>query len=244
MQKQINLILNGKGGVGKSFFAVNFVQYLKDREIPHIAMDTDNENSTLKRFHPEAAFVHIEVAREIDTLFTSLESHNLVVADCRAASTDLFLHYFAEVDLFELLKILQARLTIISPVNHEADSVEQVKIISGTLLGHCQYVVVRNQSHSPRFDIYNRSKTRQRLLNEFGGREIEMPRLYDWLVTQLNETNLPITRALESSEFSLVDRQRLRSWQQKVYREIDEIRHLVLPRNGASTKCPAPAQAE
>ena len=31
MTKQINLILNGKGGVGKSFFAVNFVQYLKDR---------------------------------------------------------------------------------------------------------------------------------------------------------------------------------------------------------------------
>jgi len=26
-QKRIDLILNGKGGVGKSFFTVNFVQY-------------------------------------------------------------------------------------------------------------------------------------------------------------------------------------------------------------------------
>jgi cellulose biosynthesis protein BcsQ len=34
MQKQINLVLNGKGGVGKSFFATNFVQYLKDQQIP------------------------------------------------------------------------------------------------------------------------------------------------------------------------------------------------------------------
>jgi len=28
MNKRLNLILNGKGGVGKSFFAVNLVQYL------------------------------------------------------------------------------------------------------------------------------------------------------------------------------------------------------------------------
>lgn len=31
MTKQLNLILNGKGGVGKSFFAVNAVQALKDQ---------------------------------------------------------------------------------------------------------------------------------------------------------------------------------------------------------------------
>ncbi len=60
MQKKFNAIINGKGGVGKSFFAVNFIQYLKDNSIAHIAVDTDNENSTLKRFHPEAVFLDIE----------------------------------------------------------------------------------------------------------------------------------------------------------------------------------------
>ena len=49
MNKQINLIINGKGGVGKSFFATNFVQYLKDCGIAHCAIDSDHENSTLKR---------------------------------------------------------------------------------------------------------------------------------------------------------------------------------------------------
>jgi CO dehydrogenase nickel-insertion accessory protein CooC1 len=51
--KRLILILNGKGGVGKSFFAVNYVQFLKDKGIAHVAIDSDNENSTLKRFHPE-----------------------------------------------------------------------------------------------------------------------------------------------------------------------------------------------
>ncbi len=35
MKKRLILILNGKDGVGKSFFAANFIQYLKDHEISH-----------------------------------------------------------------------------------------------------------------------------------------------------------------------------------------------------------------
>jgi cellulose biosynthesis protein BcsQ len=88
MTNQLNLILNGKGGVGKSFFAVNFVQALKDRRLPHRAADTDDENSTLLRFHSGAAFVNIQTPREIDRFFALLETANLLVVDCRAASTD------------------------------------------------------------------------------------------------------------------------------------------------------------
>jgi hypothetical protein len=50
MNKQINLIINGKGGVGKSFFATNFVQYLKDCGIARCAIDSDRANAILKRF--------------------------------------------------------------------------------------------------------------------------------------------------------------------------------------------------
>jgi CO dehydrogenase nickel-insertion accessory protein CooC1 len=50
MSKQINLVINGKGGVGKSF-ASNFVHYLKDCDIAHCAIDSNHENAILKRFH-------------------------------------------------------------------------------------------------------------------------------------------------------------------------------------------------
>src|ERR1043166_1803532 len=103
MQKRINLILNGKGGVGKSFFATNFVQFLKDQKMPHVAIDTDNENSTLKRFHPDARFVNLANARELDELVAAVEIAPLVVVDCRAASTDVFLNYFAELAVFDVL---------------------------------------------------------------------------------------------------------------------------------------------
>src|SRR5207247_6500515 len=69
--KRLDLILNGKGGVGKSFFAVNFVQFLKDKGIAHIAIDSDNENSTLKRFHPDVQFLDLANQRG-STVFSVL----------------------------------------------------------------------------------------------------------------------------------------------------------------------------
>lgn len=229
MTKHINIIINGKGGVGKSFFATNFVQYLKDQQVEHRAIDTDNENSTLKRFHREAEFVNIEQVQEIDLLISSLETNGLVVVDCRAASTDIFLDYFAEVRVFEILEMVGASLTIVSPVNHEADSVEQVKIIADALGSKCRYVIVRNQAHSEQFKIYDQSQTRNRVLTELGGQEITMPKLYDWLVTGLNETNLSMTAAIGQSDFGLVDRQRLKNWQAKFYEQIDSARELLVP---------------
>ena len=229
MPKQLNIIVNGKGGVGKSFFATNFVQYLKDQQIEHRAIDTDNENSTLKRFHREAEFINIDKVQEIDLLFASLEASSLVVVDCRAASTDIFLDYFREVRVFELLEMLGASLTVVSPVNHEADSVEQVKIIADALGGKCRYVIVRNQAHSEQFRIYDNSRTRTRVLEELAGREIVMPKLYDWLVTGLNETNLSMSAAIAGSDFNLVDRQRLKNWQALFYEQIDLARDLLLP---------------
>ena len=91
MNKRLVFILNGKGGVGKSFFATNFVQYLKDRKLPHRAIDTDNENSTLKRYHDEADFADLNDPRGLDSLFAALTENPLVVVDGRAASTDLVL---------------------------------------------------------------------------------------------------------------------------------------------------------
>lgn len=234
MKKQLVIILNGKGGVGKSFFATNLVQYFKDHQVEHHAIDTDNENSTLKRFHGEAEFININNVQEIDALFAALEKSTLVVVDCRAASTDIFLDYFAEVRAFEILEMLDAALTIVSPVNHEADSVEQVKIIADALGSKCRYVIVRNQAHSEQFRIYDQSKTRNRVLAELAGREIVMPKLYDWLVTGLNETNLSMTAAIGQSDFSLVDRQRLKNWQAKFYEQLELARDLLLPSSEAS----------
>jgi len=227
--KRLDLILNGKGGVGKSFFAVNFVQFLKDKGIAHVAIDSDNENSTLKRFHPETRFLDLGNRREMDAIFTALEKSNLVVVDCRAASTDLFLDYFAEVDLPEVLKAFGAALTLVMPVNHELDSVDQVQRLAEQLGNAAGYVVVRNAAHSESFALFDSAEVRVRLKSELGGKEITMTRLQDWLVEALNRENVTISAATKHAGFSLLDRQRLQTWQRKLFAEIESAADLLLP---------------
>src|SRR5580765_3739954 len=102
----------GRAGVGKSFFAVNLVQYLKDKAVPFVACDTDNENSTLKRFHADAGFLDLSQPRLLDQMFRAFELTDLVVVDCRAASTGVFLQYFKAIDLPAVLRLLDARLPV------------------------------------------------------------------------------------------------------------------------------------
>ena len=229
MNKRLDLVINGKGGVGKSFFAVNFVQFLKDKAIRHVAIDSDNENSTLKRFHPEARFLDLTSRRELDGIFAGLEKANLVVVDCRAASTDLFLDYFSEVDLSAVLSALGASLTLVMPVNHEMDSVDQVQRVSDQLGKACGYVVVRNAAHSDSFALFESAEVRERLRSELAGRELSMPRMQDWLVEALNRENVTATAATKHPAFNLLDRQRLLTWQRRFSAELESAASLLLP---------------
>jgi hypothetical protein len=227
--KRLILILNGKGGVGKSFFAVNFVQYLKDKGIAHVAIDSDNENSTLKRFHPDTRFLDLNNRRDLDGIFAALAKANLVVMDCRAASTDLFIDYFTEIDLPTVLSAFGAKLTLVMPVNHESDSVDQIQRLTEEFGDRCNYVVVRNAAHSDSFAIYESSEVRAQLADKLGGREISMTRLQDWLVEALNAENLTITAATKHPSFGLLDRQRIQNWQRKLFSEIEAASGLLLP---------------
>lgn len=227
--KNLILVINGKGGVGKSFVAVNLIQFLKDQKIPYCAFDTDNENSTLKRFHPESEFVDIANGRELDRIIKALDRHCLIVVDCRAASTDLFLHYFEEIALSELLGVLGASLTLVIPINHEPDSLDQVQRLADQMDTAARYLIVRNASHSDSFALFDASKIRRHLLGSLRAREISMSRLQDWLVEALNKHNATPTTAKTHPAFSLLDRQRLLQWQRGFYTQLESNKDILLP---------------
>jgi hypothetical protein len=202
MKKRLILILNGKGGVGKSFFAVHFVQYLKDHQIAHAAFDSDDENSTLKRFHSEVGFINPNNPVEIDRMVEALKDKDVVVVDCRAASTRIFLKYFEDTDLATILVSLGAGLTIASPVNHE--------------LGEG-------------FDLFDKSKIRQKLLSELGAKEILVTQMHKWLVEGLQRSKLTPTTARNHQDFGIIDRQRLVMWQRRFYEQIESTKEMLLP---------------
>jgi hypothetical protein len=149
--------------------------------------------------------------------------------DCRAASTDLFIDYFTEIDLPAVLTAMGAALTLVMPVNHESDSVDQIQRLTDQFSKQCSYVVVRNAAHSDSFALFESSEVRAQLKDKLGGREIAMSRMQDWLVEALNAQNLTVTAAVKHPGVSLLDRQRLQTWQRKLYTEIESVAGLLLP---------------
>ena len=120
-------------------------------------------------------------------------------------------------------------VTLVMPVNHELDSVEQVQRLTDQLGRTSSYVVVRNAAHSDSFTLFESSEVRAQLKDKLGGREIAMSRMQDWLVEALNAENLTISAAVKHPGFSLLDRQRLQTWQRKLYAEIESVAGLLLP---------------
>jgi len=90
-------------------------------------------------------------------------------------------------------------------------------------------VVVRNAAHSDNFSLFEASEVRTQLKDKFGGREIAMGQLQDWLVVALNQENVTVSTAVKHPAFSLLDRQRLQTWQRKLYAEIESAADLLLP---------------
>ena len=56
-----------------------------------------------------------------------------------------------------------------------------------------------------------------------------MPRLYDWLVAELNVHNLTVTAGVAHAVLTLMDRQRLKNWQRVFYEELESVREFLLP---------------
>ena len=228
MKKRLDLILNGKGGVGKSFFAINFIQYLKDHSIKYSGIDTDNANSTLKRFHHDVNFLDLSMPTAFDPVFAELDKHSLVVVDCRAASTDVFIRYFAKLEILALFEQIKTSLTIILPIGNDPDSLNEIQILSDHFADKASYVIVKNHFFHE-FSIYDKSKTRIKVLDDLNGKEIEMPVLNDWLVVALNQATSTITPILQTDKFTIIDRQRLMIWQRDFYSQIKSVRDILLP---------------
>jgi hypothetical protein len=89
--------------------------------------------------------------------------------------------------------------------------------------------VLRNAVHNNNFVLYDQSVIHNKLQKELGAKEITMAKLQPWLVEELSHKNLTITAALTDGRFYLLDRQRLQTWQRKLYAEIESAAELLLP---------------
>ena len=111
MKDSINFILQGKGGVGKSFVSSMLAQYFKDhKEIDVSVADTDPVNASTARIKAlNAALIEIVehntvMQSKFDSLFEALiENDGTFVIDNGASTFLPMLQYFHDNDVISLL---------------------------------------------------------------------------------------------------------------------------------------------
>lgn len=238
-KKRLNLVAQGKGGVGKSFIASLISQYTLDKGKKVVGIDTDPNNSTfttikkldntlLKILSKEGKIDERSFDKLIEKLMGETEEVDYVV-DNGATSFLPLIKYLKEGEIFDLLSEKYEIVVHVPIVGGQAQDVtllglEQLVSQFNTVLfvvwiNNFQGEIVGKKGESfEKMDVYKRIEK-----HLFGVIDIEKlnPDTTGMDVKDMTTKSLTFGEVMESEEFSLMAKQRIKTFQKKIYAQMD-----------------------
>lgn len=238
---KIHIILQGKGGVGKSLIASLLTQYLihklNDPKKPPTLIDTDPINKTFSRYErlPVNALDIIENEeinqRKFDEIIEIIaQSKGDTVIDNGASSFIALSTYIKEMSIPEVLRSLGHELiihTVITGGQALNDTLVGFAQMANHLSGNTKFIVWLNpywgevKSSGKTFEQMNVYKTNKEAITAL----IQIPEYkqetfgHD-LSTMLNQ-NLTFEEAINDSNKTIMTRQRLKIMQDDIFKRLD-----------------------
>jgi hypothetical protein len=238
----VHFVLQGKGGVGKSYAAVLFAQYLRERGLPVSCFDGDPLNQTFGGFAAlnvkKVDFLETtEKGRRInprrfDDLVEEIanqpgDSH--VIVDTGSSSFVALVHYLVAHDVFSVLSKMGHGVvvhTIVTGGQALLDTLHGAAQLIKQLEG-VRFVVWLNPFWGPVAEdgkSFEQMKTYQDMKKRIES-VIALPAYSDELLPQdigaMLKKRLTFKEAIESPEFTLMSRHRLSVAQKDVYARLD-----------------------
>jgi hypothetical protein len=239
------VVLQNKGGIGKSLVSLNLVQYLRENRKQTVqAIDLDPMNHTLAEFqgiHAKSVDLfdagHTELkGREIDDLAQAmLTDAASFVIDNGAAGFVRFGGYLAESEFAELLTERDRDL-VIHAVIAGGDMAAQCVLGLHTLLTSFPAsvpVVIWLNEHSGPVEIDGSSFEEMKIYRDNAKRIaglVRLPRLSALFLQDFNEMirqRLTYEEAIASPAFHIMNKQRLVMTRRAVWKQLDEIPAVV-----------------
>ena len=223
--KRLVIVHGDKGGVGKSTFARLLADYYTQHAPDWRGYDTDSTNGHLLRFYSDNTKpIDIHDAASLDQLLNALEEDGVAhwLVDLGAQSGDRLVQWMAETDFLAVCGEMNIAVTIAFVISPIKDSTALLKIVSEQFGSSVNYVVVKNEAAGRSFPIYDKSKTRVRLIEELRAIEIRMPEVLDQVYYKVDQFNLPWAVATQSRELELAERQRVRAFTRAAFAEIEK----------------------
>lgn len=235
----VHMVLQGKGGVGKSVTAALIAQYMLKKEKKPICIDTDPVNAT---FHNYGALdvKHLGImegdeinSRKFDQLIEIIaESENPVIIDNGASSFVPLAHYLISNGVPNMLKEMGHELvihTVITGGQAMDDTMKGFAQLIAQFPDEARFVVWLNPFWGPierdgkgfeDFMVYRANKGRISAI-------VRIPDLKEQTFgrdfSNMLQKKLTFDEALKLPAFSIMSRQRLKMVRDKLFLQFDEL---------------------
>lgn len=239
-KRTINIIAQGKGGVGKTFVSTQIAQFYLDSDKESLNIDTDPVNSTFASFE-KLNVKHIDLLldnninpRKFDEMMELIfESENDVVIDNGASSFIPLLAYFIENNVFEIFKDMGAEInfhTIIMGGQSLQDTLNGLHQISERIPDYVNLIVWLNEYNGQiemegkGFESFKLYKQLQDRIQQLIVVEQRTRETFGEDVKKMLEAKKTYNEILSGSEFGLMQRQRIKTVQKSIY---DQLRQFI-----------------
>lgn len=233
----IHLTLQGKGGVGKSFVSSILAQYLENKGLAVSCIDTDPVNKTLSSFKAlNVTPIEILTGTKIDEqkfdhlMELLLTESGTFVVDNGASSFVPLSSYLTENEAFSALeqsgkKVFihcivtggQALKDTLNGLVSLANASDKQNIIVWL---NEYYGDIQHESKSfTDMKAYTNSKDKIAAVIRIPNQN---PDTFGKDITQVTKNNLTLKEAIESPDFMLMSKQRLKIFQKTIFDQLDE----------------------
>ena len=228
--KRLIICPQSKGGIGKSTSAIFTSQYLTHIEADHQLYDLDDSNSTTHAMLPNANFLAIQTADDIDKLDElgkALDSHNIILVDLKATMGGVLHQWLETRDFAAYAKEIGAQLTFMLMAVDDADAMTQMVEVVERYQGQARYLVFRNRGVRTSL-LYEGSDVRKKLQG-WKTPEVRIEKLPTAIHNQMVVNGQTLTAAIASKDYHPLERSNMRRLLRSIYAEFDKAQEVLLP---------------
>ncbi len=223
----IHFIGGEKGGVGKSVVARLLAQWFIDRSIPFAGVDGDLSHGALVRSYGDfTQAVDLGNADSADQIIDrALGADRRVLIDLPAQSARSLWAWLEGANVLSLAKEMDIRMSFWHVSDGGFASVGEIEKALDLFGDRIEHKVVRNHGRSKDFSQFDDSNAK-RHLDQLGGRLVDLPELDASVMYKVDRLGSSFWAAVHSADaegLKLLDRQRVRLWLEKSYRQLEPI---------------------
>ncbi len=152
----------------------------------------------------------------------------VVLLDSRAGTSDEMLDWLRSIGVEAIKNELHCQITIVATVTATMDTVEQLQRWSDELKDTVKWLVVSNKMAGPT-TIYDDSKLRLKITEEYQGKEMTLPKFPEFLMQTLDRASLTIHSASTSDKVDFFSRSRCVGIIRPAMEQIAKVQEVILP---------------